>query len=423
MLDSAILSEVASQKSCFEVYARTLPPQRSYGVVAGTTRIPEAVKSFRFSKKHLDYLRSMSVLRKNTLDFLADFSFTGSIWGYQDGDLYFPNSPILRVEGTFAEALLLETLVLSILNFDTAVASAASRMVQVANSKVLIEMGTRRTNERAAVLAARAAYIAGFTATSNLQAGYEFSIPTSGTVGHALILAHQSEREAFSAQYETYGANTTALVDTYEIETGIRVAIEVFGTRLRAIRIDSGDLKNEVTRARQVLDDLGATSTQIVLSGDLDEYSILELSKLKVDGFGVGTRLVSGSGYPSANFVYKLVATEDALGVRSVAKTSSQKESIGGPKDAIRFYSNDGILTREHTINPHNDLALLGKIDRVQKELIWEGDAVVETPDLKELRRRHLESIEILPKSSRQELQPEGPYLVVSPWTPSSSND
>ncbi len=421
MLDAALLSQVASQKSYFEVYARTLPPQRSYGVLAGTARIAEAVKSYRFSKNQIDYLKSTSVLHEKTLAFLANFSFTGSIWGYLDGDLYFPNSPVLRVEGTFAETLILETLILSILNFDTAIASAASRMVQVGGSKALIEMGTRRTNDRAAVLAARAAYIAGFSATSNLQAGFEFSVPTSGTVGHALILAHQSEREAFHAQYETYGTETTALVDTYDIETGIRTAIEVFGTKLRSIRIDSGDLKDEVTRARRILDDLGATSTQIILSGDLDEYSISDLSKLKVDGFGVGTRLVGGSGYPSANFVYKLVAIENNSEVRYVAKTSSQKESIGGPKDAIRFYANDGILVKEHTFDPYNVPAPLGRVDRVQKELIRAGTVTLEPLDIKELRRRHLESIEVLPISTRQELQPEGPYLVASPWIESSS--
>ncbi len=417
MLDAALLSSVASQKSCFEVYARTLPPQRSYGVVAGTTILPKAIKSFRFSKEQIAYLRATTSLRDETLDFLSDFSFAGSIWGYLDGDLYFPNSPVLRVEGTFAETLILETLILSSLNFDTAIASAASRMVQVSQAKTLIEMGTRRTNDSAAIMAARASYIAGFNSTSNLRAGFEFAVPTSGTVGHAFILAHRSEEEAFTAQYRTYGANTTALVDTFDIETGIRTAINVFGKKLKSIRIDSGDLKYEAPKARELLDELGATSTQIVLSGDLDEYSISELAKLNVGGFGVGTRLVGGSGYPSANFVYKLVAIEDSSQLRSVAKTSPQKESIGGPKDAIRLYTREGILSSEHTIDPHDTQKLQEGVVRVQKALMRDGEIVFEVPHVKELRRRHLKEIETLPLSCRQELQPQGPYLIVSPWT------
>jgi nicotinate phosphoribosyltransferase len=411
MLEAALRSGVAHRASCFEVYARTLPPSRSYGVVSGTLALPAAIESFKFKDAQLRFLESNTPLTKDTLDYLANFRFSGSIWGYRDGEVYFPNSPVLRVEAKFAEALILETLILSTLNFETAVASAASRMVQVSRGKSLIEMGSRRTAVESAVLAARAAYISGFDATSNLEAGRRYGIPTQGTVGHALILAHDNELEAFRAQHRVYGAETTVLVDTYDIYQGIENAVSIFGPGLRAIRIDSGDLKYEAERAKQRLVSLGAKNTKIVLSGDLDEYALSDLSGTCADAFGVGTRLVSGSGYPSANFVYKLVAIDGGSGYRAVAKTSPSKSSKGGVKDAIRRYDDNGILRGEFIIDPHQRGPRgWSPADQVQIPIITEGkDAVKPTP-VSRLRQRHLELINMLPEQVRTELQPEGPY-------------
>ena len=196
---------------------------------------------------------------ERALRYLESYRFTGDIWGYGEGDCYFPGSPILVVEAPFAEAVVLETLALSILNHDSAIASAASRMVSAADERPIIEMGSRRTHEMAAVASARAAYIAGFATTSNLQAGREYGIPTSGTSAHAFTLVHDSERDAFTAQLAALGSGTTLLVDTFDVEKAVRTAIELAGPGLGAVRIDSGDLPRVTGRVRALLDELGAT--------------------------------------------------------------------------------------------------------------------------------------------------------------------
>jgi len=311
MLRAALRSGAARRRAVFEVFARHLPSGRRYGVVAGTGRLLDALEQFRFGADELDFLREAGVADEDTLRYLAAYRFTGDIWGYAEGDCYFPGSPILVVEGTFAEAGVLETLALSVLNHDCAIASAASRMVIAADGRPLIEMGSRRTHELAAVASARAAYVAGFATTSNLRAGHVYGVPTSGTSAHSFTLVHDSERQAFEAQLESLGAGTTLLVDTYDVAAAVRAAVAVAGPGLGAVRIDSGDLPVVARQVRSLLDSLGAERTRIVLTGDLDEYSIAALAATPVDGYGVGTSLVTGSGVPTAALVYKLVARAD----------------------------------------------------------------------------------------------------------------
>ena len=213
-------------------------------------------------------------MRPATIDWLADYRFNGDIWGYREGEAYFPGSPLVTIQATFAEAVMLETLVLSTLNYDSSVASAAARMVSVALGRPIAEMGSRRTGEHSAVAAARAAYIAGFDATSNLEAGRSWGIPTMGTAAHAFTLLHDSEEAAFHAQVEAFGPKTTLLVDTYDIAKGVETAVRVAGTELGAVRIDSGDLPTVVAAVRHQLDSLGAVDTRITVTSDLDEFTI-----------------------------------------------------------------------------------------------------------------------------------------------------
>ncbi len=348
MLQAARHSGVADRQSVFEVFARSLPAGRRYGVFAGTGRLLERIIDFRFDEAELDFLSENKVVDSETLNWLANYKFSGNISGYREGEIYFPYSPVLTVEGTFAEAVLLETVVLSVLNFDTAVASAAARMKSAAVGRNLAEMGSRRVNEIAAVAAARAAYIAGFGATSNLEAGRSWGIPTMGTAAHAFTLAHDTEEAAFRAQIETFGTATTLLIDTYNIEAGVRKAIEVAGTELGAVRIDSGDLAIEIAKVRALLDDLGAKNTKITVTNDLDEYAIAALAAVPVDSYGVGTSVSTGSGAPTAGFVYKLVSHKNASDVWvNVAKTSAQKANIAGRKTAIRRHDSAGVATAE----------------------------------------------------------------------------
>ena len=337
MIDAALRDGTASRHSMFELFARRLSGGRRFGVVAGTGRLLGLLREFRFADEELKYLADHHVVSRDTLRYLENYRFTGSITGYREGELYFPGSPILTVEGTFADAVVLETLALSVLNHDSAVATAASRMSIAAGERPLAEMGARRAAEQSAVAAARAAYIAGFGATSNLEAGRTWGIPTMGTAAHSWTLLHDTEEDAFRAQIEALGHDTTLLVDTYDIEKGVETAIRVAGPTLGGVRIDSGDLAIVAAEVRAQLDALGATGTRITVTSDLDEYAIAALAAYPVDAYGVGTSVVTGSGYPTAGMVYKLVARQDASGGWvAVAKKAQDKGSQGGLKTAFR---------------------------------------------------------------------------------------
>ncbi|MFP5345866.1 MAG: nicotinate phosphoribosyltransferase [Actinomycetes bacterium] len=348
MVEAALRSGAASRRSVFEVFARRLPDGRRYGVVAGTGRLLEELERFRFTEAEIGWLREGYVVDDATLDWLSTYRFGGSVWGYAEGECFFPGSPILVVEGTFAEAVLLETLVLSVLNHDSAIASAASRMTCAAGGRPCLEMDSRRTHEDAAVAAARAAVIGGFVSTSNLEAGRQYGLTTVGTAAHSFTLLHDDERTAFEAQVESLGPGTTLLVDTYDVEKAVRTAVEVAGPTLGAVRLDSGDLLAQAQDVRKLLDSLGATRTKIVVTSDLDEYAIAALAAGPVDSYGVGTSLVTGSGHPTAGLVYKLVAREGGNGeMVNVAKASKSKTSVGGRKYALRRRDENGTAEAE----------------------------------------------------------------------------
>jgi len=348
MVQAALAAGTAQRRSVFEVFTRRLPPGRRYGVFAGVGRVLEAVRDFRFGEAELEFLRANEVVDGATLDYLADYRFTGDISGYAEGEVFFPGSPLLVVESDFAQGVLLETVILSILNYDSAVAAAASRMTSAAGSRPCLEMGGRRAHEQAAVAAARAAMVAGFAGTSNLEAGRKYDLPTIGTAAHSFTLLHDSEEEAFAAQVAAYGPKTTLLVDTYDIPAGVRRAIEAAGTGLDSVRLDSGDLGVVAREVREQLDALGAAGTKIVVSSDLDEYAIAALAVAPVDSYGVGTSVVTGSGAPTASMVYKLVLREGASGqMEPVEKVSRSKASLGGRKTALRRLDPSGRASEE----------------------------------------------------------------------------
>ncbi|MBT2395582.1 nicotinate phosphoribosyltransferase [Streptomyces sp. ISL-100] len=404
MLQAALRAGTADRRSVFEVFTRRLPEGRRYGVVAGTGRVLDAVENFRFDAGVLGFLREYAIVDEPTLEWLASYRFSGDIWGYPEGEVYFPGSPILRVEGSFAECVLLETVILSILNHDSAIAAAASRMAAAAGSRPLIEMGARRTHELSAVASSRAAYVGGFSSTSDLAAGFRYNIPTVGTSAHAFTLLHDSERDAFQAQVASLGSGTTLLVDTYDVAQAVRTAVEVAGTGLGAVRIDSGDLLLVAHRVRQQLDELGATGTRIVVTSDLDEYAIASLAAAPVDAYGVGTQLVTGSGHPTCSMVYKLVARADSADPKAplqpVAKKSTGgKTSIGGRKWAARRLDAHGVAEAEVV---GTGLVPPELADRqLLVELVKGGDVVAREP-LDDVRRRHIAARGALPMSAVQ---------------------
>ncbi|WP_291313399.1 nicotinate phosphoribosyltransferase [Corynebacterium sp. UBA2622] len=387
MLDAAIKDGTAHRRCSFEVFSRKLVGERRYGVVAGTARVLDAISRFRFTKEQIAVADFLS---EETREYLCNYSFSGQIDGYREGELYFPYSPIMTVRGTFAECVILETIILSILNSDSAVASAASRMVTAADGRPIMEMGSRRTNERAAVSAARAAYIAGFASTSNMEAAKQYGIPAAGTSAHAWMLLHldengvPDEKAAFRSQINSLGPGTTLLVDTFDITRGVESALEVAGTELGAVRIDSGDLGIVSRRVRKQLDDAGAFDTKIVVSSDLDEFAIAGLRGDPVDSFGVGTSVVTGSGTPTAGMVYKLVEVEG----HPVAKRSSGKVTYGGTKSGVRAYRGSGVAVGEIVCPFEADIRRSPKLDyqRMDVPLMRDGEVVGGQHDLEESR-------------------------------------
>ncbi|MFC1443982.1 nicotinate phosphoribosyltransferase [Streptacidiphilus sp. N1-10] len=404
MLQAALQSGAARRRSVFEVFTRRLPEGRRYGVTAGTGRVLDAIEAFRFDTPQLDWLSDQGVVDDTTLAWLADYRFGGDVRGYGEGECYFPGSPLMVVEGSFAEAVILETVILSILNYDSAIAAAASRMSAAAGGRPLIEMGARRAHEQAAVSAARAAYVAGFSATSDLQAGFRYGLPTTGTSAHAFTLLHDSERDAFTAQIASMGRGTTLLIDTYDLAEAVRTAIEVAGPELGAVRIDSGDLLMLAHRVRRQLDELGAEKTRITVTSDLDEYAIAALGSAPVDGYGVGTSLVTGSGQPTCAMVYKLVARAasddpDAPLVPVAKRSAGGKASRGGRKWGARRLDQDGVAEAEvvGTGPVPADLA-----DRLLQVPLITGGTVVGREPLLAARERHLRSRAQLPISATQ---------------------
>jgi nicotinate phosphoribosyltransferase len=400
MLRAALHSGTAQRRSVFELFGRRLPEGRRYGVVAGIGRALDLLERFVFDGPTLDFLQERGVVDDATLDYLSGYRFSGDIWGYAEGEIYFPYSPLVVVESTFAEAVLLETLLLSVLNHDCAVASAASRMTWVAGGRPCVEMGTRRTHEEAALAAARAAYVCGFSATSNLEAGRRFGLPTMGTSAHSFTLLHDTERDAFTAQVESLGVDTTLLVDTYDIAEAVAAGVEITGGQLGAVRLDSGDLGTLAHEVRRQLDRLGARETRIVVTSDLDEYAIAALAAAPVDGYGVGTSLVTGSGHPTSSLVYKLVAREGDDGeLVSVAKKSQDKVSVGGRKFALRRLDDSGVAEAEvigighPTEGDRNDRQLLQPLVR--------AGTITGRESLDLARERHVRAREELPLLAR----------------------
>jgi len=409
MLDALVKAGHADRKSTFEVFTREISLGRPFGVFAGVMRVLQGIENFLFDEDHLHYLEEQNIISSLTKDWLREFQFSGDLTSYKEGEIYFPRSPVLTIEAPLGEALIFETFILSILNFDSAIATAANRIVEAAAGRFVMEAGSRRVTPEAAVHAARAAYIGGVDVTSNLEAGRRWGVPTAGTASHAFTLAFESEIEAFETQSEYLGKDSIFLVDTYNIEEGIRNAVRASNANLKGIRIDSGDLATEAQIARELLDSLGARQAQIMVSGDLDEYRIMELVNEPIDAFESGHRLVTGSGSGSAGFVYKLVEIEEPFHkdkMRPVAKSSKGKISKGGQKIAKRKLNLAGTAIEESLfLKTYGNTNVPSENYRDLQSQLIEGGIVKENLSLEEARTHLTKVLAEIPEEIRLRVQ------------------
>ncbi len=401
-------------KAVFSLYVRRLPPNRSFLVVAGIVEALRYLSQLRFDPDALAYLRSLPVLPREFVDSLADFQFTGDVWAVREGTVLFPDEPILEVEAPILQAQLIETVVLNAIHYPSLVATKAARCRLAAPGKTLVDFGLRRTPSLdAGLAAARAAYLAGFASTSNVLAGEIYGIPVTGTVAHSFIEAFPSELEAFRAFARTYPGDPVLLIDTYDTLRGAQHAVQVArelraeGRRVRAVRLDSGDLVALSYQVRRILDEAGFPEIQVFASGGLDEYTLAEFTRAgaPIDGYGVGSRLGTSDDAPLVDMAYKLVeyAGHPAL------KLSTGKQTLVGAKQVWRHTAKDGrydgdvIAVREEAPPGPEWHPLLQPVMR--------GGQVLELPSLSVLRAEHLAEMERLPEALRR-LDRVEPYPV-----------
>jgi len=365
MIAGYFKSGLADKVVTCEAFARKLPRNRRFLIMAGTEEIRKAL-DFRFSISDIAFLKTIPVMREVMSpafeDFLIDFKFTGDMCAMAEGEIVFPGEPLVRITAPLPQAQLVETIILSILNHDMKIASKAARMVLAARGKPLLEFGTRRTHHEAALSAARAAYLAGFTATSNVEAGKEFGIPVAGTVAHMWTMVNKSEEEAFE-KWSNMWKDPTFLIDTYDTYEGARLAGKL---NAGMVRIDSGDLKTESLVVRKILDNCGSKA-KIMVSGDLDEYAIQDLANSPIDAFGVGTKLVVSDDAPSLGIVYKVVYDETEC--RPLIKTSGGKATMPGRKQVFldqreggwtHLVALEGMVDSSELLTPLLDLQFSG---------------------------------------------------------------
>lgn len=424
----------------FDLYFRSLPFGNGFAVFAGLERVIDYLQHLRFTEKDIEYLQTLDEgYEKEFFDFLRSFRFRGNVYGMLEGSIVFPNEPLLRVEGNVVELHLIETALLNFIGFQTLIATKAARIRQIAPDDTLLEFGARRAQEMdASIWGARATYIAGFDATSNMAAGQRFGIPTSGTHAHSWIQDFGDELEAFRAFARAFPDNSILLVDTYDtLKSGLPHAIQVGlelqkeGKQLSGIRLDSGDLAYLSKQARKMLDQAGLTKTKIIASSDLDEATILHLKTqgAKIDGWGVGTRLITAHDQPALGAVYKMVARFENDRWEPTIKISSNpgKVTTPGRKEVYRIIDSrsgkaraDYITLAEEKIDESQALTLFHPTQTFRqkkvrnfyavpllKPIFQQGELVYHLPSLEEIRTYHRSQLSLFWEEYLRLLNPE----------------
>mgnify|MGYP001202329561 CR=1 FL=1 len=429
---------IHNKKAVFELYFRKVPFGNGYGIFAGLEKVIEFISQFKFTDSDLDYLQNELHYKKDFLDYLRSLRFTGSIYSVEEGELVFGNEPLMRIEAPLAQAQLIETALLNIVNYQTLIATKAARIKEVVGDEPAMEFGSRRAHEMdAALWGARAAYIGGFDSTSNVRAGKKFGIPVSGTHAHALVQAYGDEYTAFH-KYARRHKDCVFLVDTYDtLKSGVPNAIKVakeLGDKINfiGIRLDSGDLAYLSKEARRMLDDAGFKDAKIIASNDLDEYTILNLKGqgAKIDAWGIGTKLITAYDQAALGAVYKLVSFENEEGeMVDNIKISGNPEKVTTPglKRVYRIINNetqksegDYVTLKDENPEEEERLKMFHpihtyitkyvsdfKAKELHKPIFQDGKLVYQLPDLKDIQHFANENLTLLWEEYRRSLNPE----------------
>jgi nicotinate phosphoribosyltransferase len=404
-------------QATFELFVRNFPKNRSYLIAAGLEQVVRYLKELRFAREHVEFLRKHPIFKnvsKEFFDYLSKFRFGGDVWAIPEGTVFFTDEPVLRVTAPMIEAQILETYLLSVINFETLIATKASRVVQSARGREVVEFGSRRAHgPEAALLAARASYIGGCVGTSNVLAGYLYGIPIYGTMAHSFIMNYDAEEEAFERFCKVFPSSRSLLLDTYDTIEGAKKAVSS-GVAPSLVRLDSGDRYDLSVKVRKILDESGLKDTKIFVSGDLNEFLLDELTtrEAPINGFGVGTELVTSRDDPALSGIYKLVAVKRKGRTIYRAKTSEGKQTIPGPKQIHRKYSQNGliqtdIVSLDNEEPPADSVPLLTKVfDR--------GKLVYELPKISAIQDKGKREVATLPEGFRKLTDSRKPPVILS---------
>jgi len=381
----------------FELFIRKLPKNRNYLIFAGLEQVIQYLLNARFSEKSIEFLRNKPVFKKIDVSFfdeyLPNFKFNLNLWAMQEGNFFFPNEPILRIQGPMIHAQLAETYLLNVVNFQTLIASKASRIRNIAPNKILLEFGTRRSHSPlAGIYAARASYIAGFDGTSNVIADIELGIKSSGTMAHSFVQKFNTELDSFNVYYDIYGENSIFLIDTYDTEKGAITSTK-FGNKIRGVRLDSGDLADHARKVRKILDKKGSEKVLIVASSDLNEYKIKKIidENVPIDVFGVGTELATSRDDPTISGVYKLIEYNNVPKI----KISEEKLTYPGIKQVWRIFDKGGMF-KEDLLSLIEEPALANSEDLL-KQFMKNGELIRTLPSIDDIQGYYFENMKKLP--------------------------
>ncbi|MFJ7650362.1 nicotinate phosphoribosyltransferase [Lysinibacillus sp. NPDC097279] len=438
MAESYWADGIHNRKAVFELYFRKLPFGNGYAIFAGLERMLEYLRDFRFSQSDIEYLREEVGYKEDFIDYLKNIRFTGNMYSMVEGELVFANEPIVRIEAPLVEAQLIETALLNIVNYQTLIATKASRIKQIVKDEMAMEFGTRRAHEMdAAIWGTRAAFIGGFASTSNVRAGKLFNIPVAGTHAHALVQAYKNDYDAFHA-YAKRHRNCVFLVDTYNtLKSGVPTAIKVakeLGDKINfiGIRLDSGDIAFLSKEARRMLDEAGFPNAKIVVSNDLDEYTILNLKAqgARVDMWGIGTKVITAYDQPALGAVYKMVAIENAEGqLEDTIKISANAEKVSTPglKNVYRIIDQkngkaEGDYITMHDESPQSEERIkmfhpvhtfVSKFvtnfeaKNLHQHVINNGEIIYQNPTLVDMQKYAAENLELLWDEYKRAMNPE----------------